>query len=119
MKIYLSPSNQPHNTYTGANTTEKAEMEGVAHRVKALLESNYVVEVVMATLSMGINKSERPTECKNKGCDFYFAIHSNAGGGGKATGAVGFYHPNGKNAKAFATALVNELDAIAPVKSNR
>ncbi len=119
MKLYLSPSNQPHNTYSGVKTNEKAEMEAVAQRVKTLLEKNYVVEVVMATLSMGINKSERPTECKNKGCDFYLAIHSNAGGAGKASGAVGFYHPDSAVAKALATALVKELNAICPYESNR
>lgn len=119
MKLYLSPSNQPHNAYSGINTNEKAEMEAVAHRVKSLLENNYIVEVAMATLSMGINKNERPTECKNKGCDFYLAIHSNAGGGGKASGAVGFYHPDSEIAKALATALVKELNAVCPYKSNR
>lgn len=119
MKLYLSPSNQPHNAYTGVNTTEKAEMEAVAKKVKAQLDAGYEVETVMATLSLGINKSERPTECKNAGCDFYLAIHSNAGGGGQAAGTVCFYHPDSATAKTLATALVKELDAICPVKSNR
>ena len=122
MKLYLSPSNQPHNAYYGVNTNEKEQMEKVAHKVKALLEAGYDVEVVMATLSLGINKSERPTECKNKGCDFYLAIHSNAAGKTPpctATGAVCFYHPQAAIAKTLATALVKELNAIAPVKSNR
>lgn len=119
MRIYLSPSNQPNNAYAGISTNEKAEMEGVARRVKNILEKNYNIEVVMATLSMRINKSERPTECINKGCDFYLAIHSNAGGNGKAVGAEGFYHPNSESSKALATALVKELDAIAPIKSTR
>ncbi len=119
MRIYLSPSNQPNNAYAGVSTNEKAEMEGVAHRVKSILEKSYNIEVVMATLSMRINKSERPTECKNKGCDFYLAIHSNAGGGGKAVGAEGFYHPNSESSKSLAMALVKELDAIAPIKSTR
>ncbi len=122
MKLYLSPSNQPHNAYYGVATNEKEQMEKVAHKVKALLEGGYDVEVVMATLSLGINKSERPTECKNKGCDFYLAIHSNAAGKTPpctATGAVCFYHPQAAIAKTLATALVKELNAIAPVKSNR
>ncbi|WP_195985396.1 glucosaminidase domain-containing protein [Clostridium sp. D33t1_170424_F3] len=119
MRLYLSPSNQPHNVYTGVSTTEKAEMEAVAKKVKTILDGQYEVETVMANLNLGISYGERPTECKNKGCDFYLAIHSNAGGAGAAAGAVGFYHPNGKNAKALATALVKELDFICPVKSNR
>lgn len=119
MRIYLSPSNQPKNTYASIDTNEKAEMEGVAHGVKAILENNYDIEVVMATLSMTIAKSQRPTEAKDKGCDFYLAIHSNAGGGGKAVGAEGYYHPDSESSKAFAEALVKELDAIAPIKSTR
>lgn len=119
MRLYLSPSNQPHNVYTGVKTTEKAEMEAVAKRVKTILDNQYEMETVMATLDLGISKSERPAESKNKGCDFYLAIHSNAGGAGSAAGAVGFYHPDGKNAKTLATALVKELDSICPVKSNR
>lgn len=119
MRIYLSPSNQPKNTYAGIDTNEKAEMEGVARRVKAILENSYDIEVVMATLSMGIAKAQRPTEAKNKGCDFYLAIHSNAGGDEKAVGAEGYYHPDSESSKSLAEALVKELDAIAPIKSTR
>lgn len=55
MKIYLSPSNQPANRYCVGNTTEKVQMEAVAGKVKAILDSEYDCETVMATLSSEIN----------------------------------------------------------------
>jgi N-acetylmuramoyl-L-alanine amidase len=121
MKIYLSPSNQPGNQYVVGNTTEKIQMEAVAARVKTLLDS-YNCETVMATLSMGITASERPQEAKNKGCNFYLAIHSNAAGGTPpctAAGAVGFYHPDSAQSKALMTTMVSELNAVCPIKANR
>lgn len=119
VKIYLSPSNQPANTYCVGGTNEKVQMEAVTAKVKAILDSEYDCETVMATLNMGIGLNERPLEAKNNGCSIYLAIHSNAGGAGKASGAVGFYHPGSVTSKALATAIVRELNAICPVKSNR
>jgi len=121
MKIYLSPSNKPANKYVVGNTTEKIQMEAVAARVKAILDRDYNCETVMATLSMGIGSNERPQEAKNKGCDFYLAIHSNAAGSATSTasGAVAFYHPDSAKSKTLATAAVNELNAVCPIKSNR
>lgn len=119
IKIYLSPSNQPANRYCVGNTTEKAQMEAVAKKVKEILDAGYDCQTVMATLSMGIGYNERPKEAKDKGCGVYLAIHSNAGGAGKASGAVAFYHPSQSTGKALASAIVKELGAICPVKSNR
>jgi len=118
-KIYLSPSNQPANAYVVGNTNEKVQMEDLAKRIKAILDSEYECETVMATLSMGIGYNERPKEAKDKGCEVYIAIHSNAGGAGKASGAVAFYHPNQTLGKALAASIVKELNAICPIKSNR
>lgn len=119
IKIYLSPSNQPHNKYCVGNTNEKVEMEKIAHKVKSILDSEYKCQTIMASLSMGIGENERPKEAQNKGCDIYIAIHSNAGGGGKATGAIAFYHPNNAKSKVFSSLVVEELNAICPIKSNR
>ncbi len=118
-KIYLSPSNQPANSYCVGGTNEKTQMEALAQKIKAILDAEYNCETVMATLSLGIGYSERLQEAKNKGCDVYLAIHSNAGGAGKASGAVAFYHPSNNTGKALATNIVQELNAVCPVKSNR
>ena len=119
VKIYLSPSNQSANRYCVGNTTEKVQMERLATALKAALEQRYTCEVTIATLSLGIGQSGRPKEAKDLDCDVYLALHSNAGGGGTASGAVAFYHPDSKTGKALATAIVKELGTICPVKSNR
>lgn len=118
-RIYLSPSNQPANKYCVGNTNEKAEMEAVARKVKEILDEEYDCETVLATLYLGIGVDERAKEAKDKGCQIYFAIHSNAGGGSNASGAVAFYHPDSLNGKILATNVVKELNLICPIKSNR
>lgn len=118
MKIYLSPSNQPNNKYCVGNTNEKVQMESVASKIKAVLDKEYICETVMATLSKGIGYNERPLEAKQKGCDVYIAIHSNAGSS-SASGAVCFYHPSQPKGKTLSEAIVKELNAICPIKSNR
>lgn len=119
IKIYLSPSNQPSNIYCIGGTNEKVQMEVLAQKIKAILDAEYDCETIMATLSLGIGYNERPKEAKDKGCSIYLAIHSNAGGGGKASGAVAFYHPSQTIGNTLATNIVKELNAICPVKSNR
>jgi len=121
MKLYLSPSNQPGNRYVVGNTNEKTEMEAIAAKVKAILDRDYDCETVMATLSLDINANERPQEAKNKGCEFYIAIHCNAAGTSPstATGTVAFFHPDSAKSKSLAAAAVKELNAVCPIKSNR
>lgn len=118
-KIYLSPSKQASNIYAEGNTNEKAEMEDLAGRIKGILDSEYECECVIAAPALGIDKSGRPKEARDFGCSIYLAIHSNAGGGGKASGAVAYYHPSQSEGKALASNIVRELNSICPVKSNR
>ena len=58
----------------------------------------------------------RPEDARDKGCDVYVALHSNAGGG---KGACLFYHPSFELSKRLALELVTELNRICPIKSNR
>lgn len=118
-RIYLSPSNQPSNKYCVGNTNEKVEMEEIARKVKEILDDEYDCETVMATLYLGIDIDERAKEAKDKSCQIYFAIHSNAGGGSNASGAVAFYHPDSLNGKILAANAVKELNAVCPIKTNR
>lgn len=118
MKLYLSPSNQPANKYAVGNTNEKEQMEALAKVIHDGLK-NYDLEPVMASFSLGISKAERPTEAKKKGAGFYFAIHSNAGGGGTGRGAVAFYHPESAISKKLADNLIVELNKITPHGENR
>ncbi len=119
IRVYLSPSNQSANRYVVGSTNEKVQMEALANRIKNILDSEYSCETVMATLSLGTGSDGRPKEAKRKGCYVYLAIHSNAGGGGKASGAVAFYHPASNESKNLAANIVKELNAICPIKSNR
>lgn len=118
-RIYLSPSNQPANKYCVGNTNEKTEMQALAKKIKAILDEEYECEAVMATLYLGIDEDGRAREAKDKQCNIYLAIHSNAGGGGNASGAVAFYHPDSLSGKQLAENAVRELNAICPIKSNR
>lgn len=118
-KIYLSPSNQPANSYAVGDTTEKIEMEDVASRIYKILSKDYVCEVIMATESLSIWLDGRPLEAKEENCDIYLAIHSNAGATHVAAGAVGFYHPLNSMGKILATNIIEELNNVNPIKSNR
>ncbi|ETA82286.1 N-acetylmuramoyl-L-alanine amidase [Youngiibacter fragilis] len=118
MKVYLSPSNQAANLYSGVKTNEKAEMEKLAMEMKEVLES-YGCDVVIADTGLSINPGGRSAEASKEGCRIYLALHSNAGGGGRASGAVAFYHPGSRISREIAEALVREIDQLCPVPSNR
>ncbi len=63
MKIYLSPSNQPLKRYCVANTNEKVQMEAVAQKIKAILDTEYECLAIMTTLNSDIKA--RAVEAKN------------------------------------------------------
>jgi N-acetylmuramoyl-L-alanine amidase len=94
-------------------------MEAVARIIKKILDDEYECETVMATLHLTVDAEGRAKESKDKGCHIYLAIHSNAGGGGTASGASAFFHPESDKGKLLAANAVKELNAICPVKSNR
>lgn len=118
MKIYLSPSNQGSNLYSGVKTNEKAEMEKLAIEMKEVLKG-YECDVVIADTGLSINPGGRSAEASKEGCRIYLALHSNAGGGGRASGAVAFYHPGSRISREIAEVLVRELDKVCPFPSNR
>lgn len=116
MKIYLSPSNQPGNKYVCSNTNEKVQMEKMAYFIKDELEKYEKVEVIMATLNMGIEN--RPSEARSKGCDLYFALHSNAGATA-AKGAVALYHPKQESMRLLGEYLCRRLAEASPYGTDR
>ena len=119
LRIYLSPSKQPGNYYANGSTNEQKEMEDVAKIIKKILDEEYDCECILATLALGLGSEGRAKEAKDKACDVYLAIHSNAGGGGKASGAVAFYHKARKESRILAEHLVRELNACCPHPTNR
>lgn len=118
--IYISPANH-HKSYAVKGRTEKEQMDKLAPILKRELEKFVGVNVILATVfSDAGDYVGRPEEAKKLGADYYIALHTNADeGSGKATGACVFYHPDYKVGKNIAKELVKNLDAIAPVKSNR
>ena len=119
LRIYLSPSKQPGNYYASGNTNEQKEMEDVAKTIKKILDEEYDCDSILATLSLGLGSAGRAKEAKEKACNIYLAIHSNAGGNGNASGAVAFYHKAWKESRILAEQLVRELNACCPHKTDR
>jgi len=119
LRIYLSPSKQPGNYYASGNTNEQKEMEDVAKTIKEILDEEYDCDSILATLALGLGVDGRAKEARVKACDIYMAIHSNAGGNGKASGAVAFYHKAWKESRILAEHLVRELNACCPQPTNR
>lgn len=92
-------------------------MEGVAARIKAILDTEYACETTMATLSL-VELAARAKEAKDKGCNVYLAIHSNSGDG-KAAGAMAFYAPTQPLSRALAASIVKELNVVCPFANTR
>lgn len=123
MKIFLSPANH-YKSYAVPGRSEKEQMDKLAPLLKAELEQYEGVEAYITEVYADTRQYDgRPEEARDIGADLYFAMHTNASGmsatGGKATGACGFYHPDYPESKAIAEAVVRELNAICPIKSNR
>lgn len=112
--IYISPANH-HNMWVDGKTTEKTYCEKVANKIKSINSGVYV-----ATVSNNGDYTGRPEEAKEKGCDTYLAIHTNAYANGvKTTGCVAFYHPENRKSKELAEKLVEAMNSICPIESNR
>lgn len=93
-------------------------MEALSHELVRQLAA-YNIDVKLATLTTGIGKYGRPLEAKQWNADFYLAVHSNAGGAGKANGAEAYYHSKAAISKVFAEAFVKRMAEVNPRKSTR
>lgn len=111
MRIYISPSQQRSNMYYRNLISEKENCEAIAKLLVEELKA-YRVEVKLATLSLGL--TGRTDEAKAWGADLYVPVHTNCCGG---VGPVIF--ANNDQTMAIAKLIVDALDSIAPVKSNR
>lgn len=89
---YLSPSNQSANLGVGNYGNERDQMYALVHEITPHLDragvSFYIPE---RTKSI----EERCRESNGMEAKFHFALHSNAGGNGKARGPVAFYYSDG------------------------
>ena len=88
MKIYLSPSSQPHNAYSAGNTTEQVQCNRIADYAKTALERNgYEVKKD----AEGTSNTAKVNSGNAWGADLYICIHTNAGGSSKGT--MGLCYP--------------------------
>ena len=108
MKIYLSPSAQPANTYATGNTNEQVQCNRIAEAAKTALE-RCGFEVKKAPEGQSYKKNVE--ESNAWGADLHIPIHTNAGGG---YGAVVFVYSRTKSRLAYATPVYDALCKIVP-----
>ena len=110
---YLSPSNQSANIGVDNYGSEKEQMN--------LLVDEIVPHLDRAGVSFHVGDpditiQQRTRESNNMKARFHLALHSNAGGKGKARGPVAYYYSDA--GKAFGEILVSNLLALGQ-KNNR
>lgn len=109
---YLSPSRQTGNIGISSYGSECRRMYELTDRITPHLDRcgvSFVVADKEKTLA------QRTSESNAMGVGFHLALHSNAGGNGKAWGPVAYYYIAGKS---LAEKLIQELLATGQ-KSNR
>lgn len=110
---YLSPSNQQENVGVGDYGSERDQMYLLIHEITPHLDRAGVsFHVPERTMQI----AQRCRESNAMGVKFHFALHSNAGGSGKARGPVAFYYSDA--GKVFCEKLINALLALGP-ENNR
>lgn len=109
---YLSPSSQFGNVGIGEYGTEADQMNLLMDEVAEHLD-RHGVEFYRADKYASIE--DKCAESDSLGADWYFALHSNAGGNGQAWGPIAFH---GGAGEALAQLLIRELLATGQ-KNNR
>ncbi|MBQ6948037.1 MAG: S-layer homology domain-containing protein [Clostridia bacterium] len=111
--VYLSPSNQMANAYTGPNTNEGAQMQAVAALLKPMLE-DMGFSVFIADVKTPLD--QRAVEAKKMKADIYVAIHSNATGiknNGSWQGSI-IFHSDNLGSQRLAASVDKYLSALTP-----
>ena len=109
---YLSPSSQYRNVGLGDYGTEAEQMNLLMDDIVKHLD-NCGVSFHRADKKLDID--EKVMQANAMGAEWYFALHSNAGGNGKAWGPIAFHDGTTKD---FAEELIKQLLATGQ-KSNR
>ena len=109
---YLSPSRQTANIGIGDYRSECQRMYELTDKITPHLDRCGISFIVADKEK---NLPQRAAEANATGAGFYLALHSNAGGNGKAFGPVAYYHTAGKT---LAQTLAAELLATGQ-KNNR
>lgn len=108
MKIYLSPSAQPANSYATGNTNEQVQCNRIAEAAKtALVRCGFAVKKAPE----GQGYKENVAESNAWGADLHIPIHTNAGGG---AGTVVFVHGGTAKQMQYAKPIYDEVQATSP-----
>ena len=110
---YLSPSNQGANVGAGDYGNERDQMYLLTMEITPHLDRAGVSFVVP---ERNVSLTERVRHSNSLGPCFHLALHSNAGGQGKARGPVALYYSDA--GKVFCQKLVDALLALGQ-ESNR
>lgn len=110
---YLSPSNQGANVGVGNYGTEKEQMNLLLDEIIPHLDR---AGVSFHRADPDLSLAQRVKESNDMGAVFHLALHSNAGGKGKARGPVAFYY--GTAGKDLGERLIASLLKLEP-ENNR
>ena len=110
---YLSPSNQRANMGIDGYGAERDQMYQLVLEITPHLDRAGVSFVVP---EKDVSLTERVRQSNSLACCFHLALHSNAGGNGKAYGPVALYY--GEAGKEFCQKLVDALLGLGQ-QSNR
>ncbi len=109
--IYLSPSTQEFNPYSGGGNEEEY-MNLIADAMEPYLVASGI-RFVRNSPDMTAASSIAQSNMGNY--DLHFALHSNASSGGNARGVEAYYYPASAKGKRFAEILVRNLQLIYPL----
>ncbi len=109
--IYLSPSTQEFNPYSGGGNEEQY-MNLIADAMEPYLASSGI-RFVRNTPEMTAATSIAQSNMGNY--DLHLALHSNASNSGNARGIEAYYYPASQDGKRFAEIAVRNLQLIYPV----
>jgi len=105
MKVYLSPSNQPNNTYNGVNTNERDNCRIIANKLKVALERQGI------EVKIGLKGSDNVTESNSWNADLHIPIHTNAYNK-TARGTTVLVHSKEAENMQYATPVFNSIKSI-------
>ena len=108
MKIYLSPSAQPANSYAAGNTNEQVQCNRIAEAAKSALER---CGFAVRKAPEGQGYKDSVAESNAWGADLHIPIHTNAGGG---AGTVVFVHGGTAKQMQYAKPIYDEVQAASP-----
>lgn len=108
MKIYLSPSAQPANSYAVGNTNEQVQCNRIAEAAKSALER---CGFAVRKAPEGQGYKDSVAESNAWGADLHIPIHTNAGGG---AGTVVFVHGGTAKQMQYAKPIYDEVQTASP-----